>query len=461
VGDGEVVRRTWWDAALYGGAAVVAGLSARFDQIPLQREWARLALVPYAAAAVVAVLLALRWRARPARRPLTARTVLAVAALLGVLVIPLVLEIAWRAWDGDSMHVQSEVFLTEEGARALLRGHDPYSGSYGYGVLRTYPAGVWRHIPYLPGIFGFGLPRALLGAGPLTDARVGFTVVSVVAALAALKLSGTSGEARLRVLMVLLILPTGARYLVGGGDDVAVLALLLLAVVLEQRGRPVAAGLLAGLAATVKQTAWPLLPFLALAATDRAGRRAGWRYLAAAGAVVVPVVAPFAVWDPRALVRSVVLFPLGLASDPTIARGPTLGQLLAGPFPHAKGAIAVLLAGGLVAAGVLLAVKRPPASVAAAAQQAAALLTVAVLLAPAGRLGYLIYPANLLVWSRLLAAGAYPVARRPRRAPTPGADPSRNGGGSRAGADRPLSDPARAGGRGRGPAARDDGRRRP
>jgi Glycosyltransferase family 87 len=314
--------------------------------------------------------------------------------------------------------VQSEVFLIEQGARALLHGHDPYSLSYGYGMLRTYPAGVWRHIPYLPGIFTFGLPRALLGAGPLTDARVGFTVVSVAAALAALKLSGASGERRL---MVLLILPTGARYLVGGGDDVAVLALLLLAVVLEQRGRPVAAGLVAGLAGTIKQTAWLALPFLALAATDRAGRRAGWRYLAAVGAVVIPVVAPFAIWDPRALVRSVVLYPLGLASDPTIARGLTLGQLLAGPFPHAKGAIAVLLAGGLAAAGVLLAVKRPPSSVAMAAQYAGVLLTVAVVLAPAGRLGYLIYPVNLLVWSRLLAAGAYPVARQPRRVPVPGA----------------------------------------
>jgi hypothetical protein len=421
VGDGEVGRRAWWDAALYGGAAVLAAVSARFDQIPLQRQWARLAVVPYAAAAVVAVLLALHWRTRPARRPLAARTTLAVAALLGALVVPLVLEIGWRAYDGDRLHVQSEVFLIEQGARALLHGHDPYSLSYGYGMLRTYPAGVWRHIPYLPGIFTFGLPRALLGAGPLTDARVGFTVVSVAAALAALKLSGASGERRLRVLMVLLILPTGARYLVGGGDDVAVLALLLLAVVLEQRGRPVAAGLVAGLAGTIKQTAWLALPFLALAATDRAGRRAGWRYLAAVGAVVIPVVAPFAIWDPRALVRSVVLYPLGLASDPTIARGLTLGQLLAGPFPHAKGAIAVLLAGGLAAAGVLLAVKRPPSSVAMAAQYAGVLLTVAVVLAPAGRLGYLIYPVNLLVWSRLLAAGAYPVARQPRRVPVPGA----------------------------------------
>src|SRR6266540_3826155 len=277
-------------------------MSARLDHIPLQREWARLALGPYTVAAVVAALLVLRLRTRLAQPPLAARATLAVAVLLAVLVVPLVLEIAWRARDGDRLHVQSEIFLTEQGARALLHGRDPYSVSYGYGLLRTYPVGVWQHIPYLPGIFAFGLPRALLGPGPLTDARVGFTVVSLVAALL--------------VLLVLLILPTGARYLVGGGDDVAVLALLLLAVVLEQRRLPVAAGLVAGLAAVVKQTAWLALPFLALAAVDRDGRRAGWRYLAAVGAVVVPVVAPFADWDAGGLIRSAVLFPLGLTGEP-------------------------------------------------------------------------------------------------------------------------------------------------
>jgi hypothetical protein len=452
----------WWDGALYGGAAAVAALSVGFDGIPLQREWARLALGPYAGGAVVAGLLALRWRARPARRPLVARTALAVAVLLGALVVPLALQIAWRASDGDRLHVQSEIFLTEQGASRLLHGRDPYGASYGYGLLRTYPEGVWRHIPYLPGIFAFGLPRALLGPGSLTDARVGFTLVSLTAALAALRLSGVSGERRLRVLMVLLILPTGARYLVGGGDDIAVLALLLLAVVLERRGRPVAAGLAAGLGAIVKQTAWLALPFLALAATDRDGRRAGWRYLAAVGAVVVPVVAPFATWGPGALVHSVVLFPLGLTKEPTIARGLTLGQSLARPFPHTRAAVAVLLAAALLALGVLLVVKRPPASAAMAVQHAGVLLTVAVVLAPAGRLGYLIYPVNLLVWSRLLATGAYPVARQPGRAPVLGADPSRNGGGGiRAGADRPVSNPTWAGGHGRGPAARDDGDRRP
>jgi hypothetical protein len=438
-----------WDAALYGAAALVAGVAARFDQIPLQREWGRLAFAPYAAGAVAALALALRWRARPAQRPLRARTVLAVLVLVGVLVAPLSLEIGWRANHGDLFHVQSEVLLVERGAARLLRGSDPYTGSYGYGMLRSYPPGVWRHIPYLPAIFAFGMPKALLGAGPLTDARVGFAMVSLAASLLALGLSGAPGELRLRVLTVLLILPTGARYLTGGGDDVAVLSLLLLVVVLEQRGRPVAAGLVAGIAAATKQTAWLVLPLLALAAWDANGRRAGWRFLGAAGAVVAAVVAPFAAWNARALFDSAVLFPLGLAGQPTIARGLTVGQLLAKPFPNARGAIAVALGAAVVATAVLLVTRWRPGSVAVAARHAGVLIALAVLLAPAGRLGYLIYPLNLLVWSLLL---------REDRLGYWAAVQSRSGGGTRAGADRALSGQTRAGRPGGGAAAGDDGR---
>jgi len=414
----DSTRAAWWDTALYGASAVVAALAARFDYIPLQRTWGRLALGPYAVAAVLAALLALRWRRRPAGRPLRARTLLAVAVLIGAMAVPLGLEVAWRAHDGDRLHVQSEIFLAEQGSRVLFHGGDPYRTAYHYGLLRTYPPGVWEHIPYLPAVFAFGLPRAVLGAGagPLTDARLGFTAVSVAVALLALALSGATGERRLRMLMVLLVLPTGARYLTGGGDDVAVLALLLLAVVLEHRGRPVAGGLVAGLAAAIKQTAWLPLPFLALAARDTAGRRATGRFLAAVGSVVVPVVAPFAVWDLHRLVDSVVLYPLGLSNQPTIARGPTLGRLLAAPFAHAKGVVAAVLAVVVVVVALLLLLRWTPGGVRAACWQAGVVFALAVMLATAGRPGYLIYPVNLLAWSRLLPQ---------RPAPLPGGEPAR------------------------------------
>jgi Glycosyltransferase family 87 len=400
-----MAREAWWDAALYGAAALLAAVAAHADYIPLQRQWARLAVGPYAAATLAAVFLAVRWRHRPARRPLLARAIVASAVLVGAALLPLSLEVGWRARVGDGFHAQSEVFLMEQGAEALLHGTNPYGVSYDDGPLAGYPSGVRQHIPYLPGVFAFGLPRALLGAGPLTDARVGVTALSLAAALLAMALLGGSGAGRLRAMTVLLALPTGARYLTGGGDDVAVLALLVLAVALEHRRRPVAAGAVIGLAAAIKLTAWLPLPFLALAALDRHGRHATGRFLAAAAAVAGSVVVPFAVWDTPRLLASVVLYPLGLADEPTIARGPTLGRLLAAPFPHAKGIVAAVLAAIVLAVGGLLLFRRPATHARAAAEQASLVFTLTALLATAGRPGYLIYPLNLLVWSRLLGPG--------------------------------------------------------
>jgi Glycosyltransferase family 87 len=434
-------REAWWDAALYGASALLAAWAAHADYIPLQRQWARLAVGPYAAATLAAVLLAVRWRRRHPRRPLLARALVALAVLVGAALLPLSLEVGWRARVGDGFHAQSEVFLVEQGAEALLHGTNPYGVSYDDGPLAGYPAGVRQHIPYLPGVFAFGLPRALLGPAPLTDARVAVAALSIVVALLALALLGGSGSERLRALTVLLALPTGARYLTGGGDDIAVLALLLLAVALEHRRRPVAAGAVIGLAAAIKLTTWLPLPFLALAARDHRGRRASGRFLAAAAAVVGSVVAPFAAWEPHKLLDSVLLYPLGLADQPTIARGPTLGRLLAAPVPHAKGILAAALAAIVVGVGALLLVRRPAAHPRAAAEQASVVFVLAVVLATAGRPGYLIYPLNLLVWSRLLG----PDDDRPA-APVGGVSGARRRwrrSGSRPGRPRRATTPSR------------------
>jgi hypothetical protein len=395
---------------LYGASTLLAAVAASADYIPLQRQWARLAVGPYAAATAVAVLLAVRWRRWPARRPLRTRTVLALAVFVGAALVPLGLEIGWRARHGDAFHAQSEVLLIEQGAQSLVHGVNPYGVSHQGGALAGYPPGVAEHIPYLPGVFAFGLPRALWGPGLLTDARVGITLVSLGVAPLALGLVGGSAARRLRAGTVLLALPTGARYLTGGGDDVAVVALLLLALVLAHRRRPVAAGMVIGLAAAVKLTAWPLLPFVALAVRDRNGRPAAGRLLATAAAVVACIVAPFAVWSAPRLLDSVLLYPLGLADQPTIARGPTLGRLLAAPFPNARGVIAAVLAGIAVGVGVLLLVRWTPTRMRTAAVQAAIVLTLVILLATAGRPGYLIYPLNLLLWSGLLGSDEHSPA---------------------------------------------------
>ena len=387
-----------WDAALYAAGAAVAGAAALSDRIPLQRDWGRMAFVPYAVGAIAALALA-RASTGAATR---ARVGLAAAVLVGAAFLPIAFEVWWRARDGFAGHVQSETLVTEESAVALLGGHDPYAVSFASGPLGSWPPGTAEHVPYVPGMFAFGLPRAVAGDIWLTDARLWFAVVSVTALAVALWLARPPPARGLTALLVVLALPTGARYMAGGGDDVTVLSMMLLSLVLLHRKKPAAAGLAVGLAAAVKQTAWPLLPFLIIAARDREGRRASGRTLAAASAVMLPLIAPFVVWNPTAFVRDAVLFPLGLARQPTLAASPTLGSLLVDALALPKGVVAgSLLLIVLLVAGYL-AFLRPPTDARGAAERTALVMVLAVLLATAGRFGYLLYPIGLFAWGRLV-----------------------------------------------------------
>ncbi|MBI4260232.1 MAG: hypothetical protein HY658_06660, partial [Actinobacteria bacterium] len=124
----------WWDAALYAASAGFSLVAARVFEIPLQREWAGRSWAPYAVGAVAAVLLALRLRRRPGGAGTAARMALAVAVLVGVALVPLAAGIAERAEPGRRAYAHSEVIVTEESARLLLDGRNPYAAVLGGGL---------------------------------------------------------------------------------------------------------------------------------------------------------------------------------------------------------------------------------------------------------------------------------------------------------------------------------------
>jgi len=191
-----------------------------------------------------------------------------------------------------------------------------------------------------------------------------------------------------------------------GGDDLPVLALMLLSLILSDERRPWASGVVAGLAGAMKQTAWILLPFLALAARERQGRRAWLPVSVSAAAVVTATVVPFLAWDPAAFVEDVIRFPLGLGRQVSAAETPTLGSVLIRAFPSLRVPLTLLLLGVMAAVFAFILVRRPPSTAAEAATGAGIVFLVALLLAPAARFGYVIYPIDLLVWAWALRAGA-------------------------------------------------------
>lgn len=414
--------RSWaLDAVFYGVSASFAAVTAAAAEIPLQRSWGRAVLWPYGLAALTAVIVALSAstsrgnRARHHRR----RTVLVLIVFAATALLPMTVAVARRA-DGAGAYAQSEVIIVEEAARATLHGHDPYAAEYRGGPLKDRPVATQVHFPYLPAILVFGLPRVLAGDAPWTDARVWFTVVALaVAGFGLLRMP--TADARIRIFQVLFALPTGALLLATGGVDIPVIAMLLATAVLVRDGRPVAAGVAGGLALAAKQTSILVLPFLVLALPRGHPRR---RSVLAAGTVAAALVAPFALWDVGAFVEDAVLFPLNLGQGESAAATPTVGSLLLDLFPSQRTAVTVLLVAVILGvAGFLLIRDRAPSMDQACARAAGAFLTT-VALTPAARVGYLVYPANLIVWAIAFRApstgrGA-PFRRRGLREPSEG-----------------------------------------
>jgi len=392
-------RSAAFDTTLYALSALLALWIAKIDSIPIHREWGRLAAGPYAAGAVVAVLMAAR------RAGVRARTWLALGVVVGCALLPLSLELAWRARTNPGLHAHAEVIITEEAAKALLDGRHPYAATYIEGPLAARPLGTRTHFPYLPGMLVFGVPRALADDGaPLTDARVAFALGTLAVTVVALRLWRAPPVDRLLVVQILVALPTGALLMATGGDDLPVLALLFLAVVLLDRKAPGWSGAVAGAAAALKQTAWIALPFLLLSARDKSDRPARARFGLATLCVVIPVVLPFVIWELSDFVEDVILFPLGLGQQPSAAGGTTLGSLLIRAFPGARDALTVILMALVVAVAITLFMVRSPAKPSQALCRAGIVMTVALVLAPAARLGYAVYPIELFTLAWLLSS---------------------------------------------------------
>jgi len=390
---GSPAKRWLTDALLYGLSAGFAAVTAIAAAIPLQRTWGRTALWGYGVATAAAAAASLRrWGEAQEKR---SRILLAIAVFTATALLPLAVAAQLRAEGDPGDHAQSEVIIVEEGAQALFDGRDPYAEEYLDGPLSDRPLATQIHFPYMPAMLAFGVPRALGGQVPWADARVWFTIFSVSVAVASVRRMPTSAHARVRTFQVLFVLPTGALLLATGGTDIPVLALLLAACVLAQRGEAIGAGLVGGLALATKQTSLLVLPFVALATAGSERRRS----LAISGLVGVGLAVPFAVWDFGAFVEDTVLFPLNVGHGASAAETPTVGSWLLDLFPAQRAVITAVLVSVVGAVVVLLLVSGRGSSMSQACARAAGAFLVAAALAPAARVGYLVYPVNLIAWA--------------------------------------------------------------
>lgn len=419
------------DAVLYAAAALFAICTAEWSSITLYQQWGKLAVVPYAAGSVLSAL-----AARRARRLKSAeaeivvlagdspsspapgrswhwtgtRTVIFLMVLIGATLLPLSLEVLWRSDTGGTAHVQPEVPVVEQAGLRVAHRQDPYPYVDARGAHFQAPPGQPAYDvynPYLPLMSVLGLARSTHAPPRLTDARVAFSVITVLVVVAALALCRGPTGPRVLALQSMTVLPTAALPLATGGDDLPVAAFLLLGLVLLQRRRPLGAGIALGVAASMKITAWPLAALAFLVARDREGRtgkRPAIWLICGMAAVMLPAILPTMLENIPAFVDNVVRFPLGLAGISSPAQSPLLGHLVVTLFPGVHRAFtgAVAGAGAIVLLYVL--VRRTPRTPAALSKLVGWVMLLAILLAPATRIGYLLYPINFFAWAWLMSS---------------------------------------------------------
>ncbi len=418
------------DAVLYAASALFAVGTAQLASISLYQQWGRLAVGPYAAGAVASAVAARRARRRALQAEgvspgagagglggaaaggatwhwTTPRAVIFLVVLLGATLMPLSLEVLWRTDTGGTAHVQPEVPVVERAGEAFVKGKDPYSVIKPHQHISV-PAGQPAYDvynPYLPLMSLFGGPRSTNVSPRLTDARVAFSVFTILVVVVAMALCRGPTGPRVLALQSMTVLPTAALPLATGGDDLPVAALLLLGLVLLQRRRPLWAGVALGVAASMKITAWPLAALAFLVARDKNGQRGRRPSLAVVAGIVgvmIPAVLPTATENLSAFIENVVRFPLGLAGVRSPAASPLIGHLVVSLFPGIHRAFTVAVAAvGVAVLGYVL-VKRRPTTPAGLSRLVGWVMTVAILLAPATRVGYLLYPVDFFVWAWLL-----------------------------------------------------------
>jgi hypothetical protein len=403
------------DLLFYGVSLLFATGNAMFSEFYGYRVWGNFASAGYLLALTISVV---QFATRARSTWLWSRwTPVAVAGLLAGVVPLLVLvfrrdpAFVWGNWPW-SFPSQPEVWVVERSASLLLENGTPYPD---LGLLGR-PPHPDDYTPYGPAMSVFGLPRALFGDGAFTDARIAFAVVTVLAIVLALKVMGWP---RVPVLAAQLaaVSPLTLLTIVVAGDDIPVIALIVLGAALAFRASPVWAGVVLAVVINMKLTALPALAVVAVAIFAALGRRALLIFFGTVITTSAVLVIPVLSVDPQSFVEHVVLYPAGLGEASSPAASPLPGHLIAqlGPVGHAASLALLGLAACAIAAWLLI---RPPRDPADVMLRTAVGLGTAIILAPATRWGYLVYPLAMLGAMLGFSAAAWKERTRTPAGPT-------------------------------------------
>ncbi|MEU0790823.1 glycosyltransferase 87 family protein [Amycolatopsis sp. NPDC005961] len=412
-----------WDLGFYLACLAFALPTALKSEFYGYRVWGNFATVAYALGALHSGWLLLSARAGRTPRGLLGSRWCGIAAVaLLAMILPLLLLVIRRLTGVDwlitpvSWAAQPEVWVIERSADLLLHHGTPYVDVTALGRAPV----VNDYTPYGPVMAVFGLPRALFGGTPLgdalTDARWMFALAAVACVLGTLKLLNWP-KVPVGAAQVALACPLTALTWAVAGPDLAIVGLLVLACALAATGRAAWAGLVLALVVSAKLIVAPAAAVLAVFVLVRRGNGPDWaavgRFASALVATTAALHLPVYLVDPAAFVEHVFRFPLGMGVVRSPAASPLPGHLIAELGPVGQVA-AFALVGAAAVAMVIWLVRRPPANGSGAVLRIAVGLGALILLTPATRYGYLVYPLVLLGAYLTFRAAEASTARPPR-----------------------------------------------
>ncbi|MCR6482750.1 glycosyltransferase 87 family protein [Amycolatopsis sp. OK19-0408] len=412
-----------WDLGFYLACLAFALPTALVAEFYGYRVWGNFATAAYGFGVLHSAWLLLSARKGVAPRGLLGSRwcTIAVIALLAM-ILPLALLVIRRLTGVDwlitpfSWAAQPEVWVIERSADLLLHHGTPYVDVTALGRAPE----VNDYTPYGPVMAVFGLPRALFGGTPLTDAltdaRWMFALAACACVLGTLKLlkwpKVPVGAAQLA-----LACPLTALTWAVAGPDLAIVGLLVLACALAATGRAAWSGFVLALVVSAKLIVAPAAAVLAVFVLVRRGRGLDWtaltRFASALVATTAAVHLPVYFVDPAAFVEHVFRFPLGMGVVRSPAASPLPGHLIAELGVVGRVAAFALVGAAAVAMLVWL-VRRPPANGSGAVLRIAVGLGALILLTPATRYGYLVYPLVLLGAHLAFRVAEASTARPPR-----------------------------------------------
>ncbi|WP_409492532.1 glycosyltransferase family 87 protein [Amycolatopsis sp. cmx-11-12] len=394
-------RQLTIDLVFYAGCLIFAGINTAVAEFYGYRVWANFAVAGYGLAVVhTSWLMIAGRRGKPLSGALGSRWIgigaiglFAMILPLGMLVIRRLTGVDWLITP-NSWAAQPEVWVIERSAKLLLENGTPYVDVTALGRA----AEVNDYTPYGPVMTVFGLPRALFGGGPvanaLTDARWMFALAAVACVLLTLRLLKWP-KIPVSAAQLALACPLTALTWAVAGPDLAIVGLLVLSVALATTGRAILSGLVLALVISAKLIVAPAAVVLGVLLLTRRGPRALGGYAAALVVTTVVLHVPVYLVDPKAFIEHVFRFPLGMGVIKSPAASPLPGRLIASLGPVGTAVSFALL--GIAAVAILVwLVRRPPVTGSDALLRIAAGLGALILLTPATRYGYLVYPLVLL-----------------------------------------------------------------